>query len=743
MWGSASRDFARSLSGDILVIAAEANPFRFFTQIELAELRLNPNVNTVGGKAVGTLSGMFLEDAAVLVSSQFKSAVVSGALFAVNHADEAAAVVSKQVYSKLGYVIEAAPDAAQLAAAGLEVVSHSPSIVRNLFVIAGHGALRFLGSVSGGVLIDFFLNIEPLNANELNILALTSDLRSDLPAGAVPDRFSLNADGSAEIRFSLNMPNGNPAIDTWLKVSGAGEAISISTIAPHSDQTVTVNHSAGTAIEFAIAGVQFSRAADGSPIIVIPGANGVGPQTVNLDQTSGDVTIVAGNHTIEAIPGSDISVNADRSIVVTEFWNNEIKSITEVSADLSRAVRTWDLQDQFAWDSRVTSYGADGQVGFSVEIADNGSVSAAQVNGVPIDLGAIGGALGSRLGNMLGHNTFTKIAAGTVLGAIGREVGQLVQFGHSVSLEAVVNGGFAQVLPTFGAGLASGAVGSLTSLLIAELGEALHLDGFTTGLVSTVGTTITQRLAANAFDIAVNGAAVETLFNGFSSTGFFTNMAGAVGGYLGGVLAGVVAMPTSPEGAIGQQIGSSIGGLLGSVFGPLGSFVGSFAGGIAGGQLGALFGNDPESGGRIVLRADGQLDIIEKWEDHGGSYQWIDAPAKRAQGGVQVQQLIYHKSSVKRITLGVACVVVLWNRGMRERTATAIAGAYHNVGKCKRGQATRCATREDNCRTGLSRSGVTRRRRRVGATSTQAFHATTPARTAWSRMRTGNDVSKV
>ncbi len=310
--------------------------------------------------------------------------------------------------------------------------------------------------------------------------------------------------------------------------------------------------------------------------------------------------------------------------------NDRVTRIVEYESNGGGSVsRDFDASNQHAWASRITGYdaGSGGQPGFSVEIADNGSVSAAQVNGVPIDLGAIGGALGSRLGNMLGHNTFTKIAAGTVLGAIGREVGQLVQFGHSVSLEAAVNGGFTQVLPTFGAGLASGAVGSLTSLLIAELGEALHLDGFTTGLVSTVGTTITQRLAANAFDIAVNGAAVETLFNGFSSTGFFTNMAGAVGGYLGSYLAGVVAMPTSPEGAIGQQIGSSIGGLLGSVFGPLGSFVGSFAGGIAGGALGALFGNDPESGGRIVLRADGQLDIIEKWEDHGGSYQWIDTIA--------------------------------------------------------------------------------------------------------------------
>ena len=175
-------------------------------------------------------------------------------------------------------------------------------------------------------------------------------------------------------------------------------------------------------------------------------------------------------------------------------------------------------------------------------------------------------------------------------------------------------------------------VGQLVSPLIAELAQEMGLNGFGAGVFTTIGTTITNRLVTNAFNVVVLGTdqfgVPYGLFDGFmSGHQIFTNIGGAVAGYLGSTLAGIVAMPTSPEGAIGQQIGSSIGGLLGSAFGPLGSFIGSFAGGIAGGALGALFGNDPASGGRIEMQVDGVLDIVGKWEDHGGSYQWLDTLA--------------------------------------------------------------------------------------------------------------------
>ncbi len=413
---------------------------------------------------------------------------------------------------------------------------------------------------------------------------------------------------------------------TVVSVSGVANVANDTATFRDSNQNGLLTHVSGTEFQFRFVNGGVSLEA-GNIVVDLPGDM---TRTLTLASATGVVTIGNETHTIEAAAGSDISINADNTIAITEFWNNEVKSITEVSADLSRAVRTWDVEDQFAWDSHLTSYGSAGAVGFSVEIADNGTISAAQVNGVGVDLGAIGGILGSQLGNKLGGNAFTKIAAGTLLGAIGREVGSIVQFGHSANLDAVVNGGITQVLPSFGGQLAGSAVGSLTSLLIAELGDELGLNGFTTGLVSTVGTTITSQLATNAFNVAVigtnpvNGVAY-TMFDGFASGQIFTNMSGAVGAYLGSFLAAQVMMPPSQEAAIGQQIGSSIGGLVGTWIMPgIGSFVGSFVGGLVGTALGELAGNDPQSGGRIVVNAAGQFDLIERWEDHGGNFQWLD-----------------------------------------------------------------------------------------------------------------------
>ncbi len=342
----------------------------------------------------------------------------------------------------------------------------------------------------------------------------------------------------------------------------------------------------------------------------------------------------------EGLSGSgvvDVKVNVNSAGLIDQ--------VQRTFADGQTATVNRDVFDQHSWSTQIVGTGVGGQPGYSLETSDSGAISAFSRDGTPIDLGAIGGILGSQLGNKLGGNTFEKIAAGTLLGAIGREVGGALQFGFSGAITEFASGGQPALLDGavngalgsmggFAGNLAAGAVGSLTSLLIGELGNKLGMNGFVTGFVSTVGTTITSQLATNAFNVAVIGTnpvngVPYSMFDGFASGQIFTNMAGAVGAYLGSFLAAQVMMPGSQEGALGQQIGSSIGGLVGTWIMPgLGSFVGSFVGGIAGGALGALFGNDPESGGRIVLRADGVLVITEQWQDHGGSWQWLDVVAR-------------------------------------------------------------------------------------------------------------------
>ncbi len=325
---------------------------------------------------------------------------------------------------------------------------------------------------------------------------------------------------------------------------------------------------------------------------------------------------------------------------------DRITRITEFETGGASVSRDFDAFHQFGWDSRITGYDTAGGINYSIEIADNGTVSAAQVNGVGVDLGSIGSLLGSQLGSRLGGNTFAKVAAGTLLGTVGREVGNLLQYGTPVSLLAPPSGsggqpalldtavnGALEAHGSFSGNLAGNLVAQLVSPLIAELAKQLNLDGLGGAVFTTVGTSITQQLVTNAFNVVVHGTDAAglayTMFDGFASGSFFTNMAGAIGAHFGSYLAAAVAAPSSQEGALGQQIGSSVGAFIGStIAGPIGSFIGSFVGGVIGGQLGAQFGNDPESGGRIELTAEGQFDIVGRWQDHGGSFQWLDVMAR-------------------------------------------------------------------------------------------------------------------
>jgi len=126
--------------------------------------------------------------------------------------------------------------------------------------------------------------------------------------------------------------------------------------------------------------------------------------------------------------------------------------------------------------------GGDGSGG------DGGNITSATLNGVNVNPGDIGASFGSSLGNALGHNSLEKLAFSSVIGAIGKSVGDALRYGASFSIDAVVKDGFGTVAGGNGTGaLQGGAIGSVSSLLMAELGEKLGLTGFTGGLFTTTG----------------------------------------------------------------------------------------------------------------------------------------------------------------------------------------------------------------------------------------------------------------
>ena len=255
---------------------------------------------------------------------------------------------------------------------------------------------------------------------------------------------------------------------------------------------------------------------------------------------------------------------------------------------------TYDLADQFDWSREIKRIHPDGLFE-EVTVGDDGNVSSLVSSGGTFTAGDLAGVFGSNIGRILGSNSLVgQVAAGTIIGSIGKEIGIALQYGTEFSFDSVVNGGLHQQNSQLG-GLAGGAIGSLSSILFAELGQALHLDGFGNGLFQAVGSTVTTQLLTNVYNVTVLNQPASGLFNGFGADQFAFNIAGAISNAVLNQLAGEIVRPLTTEAAIGGSIGSSVGAYIGTVLIPipvLGSAIGAFIGRIAG----TLFPISPRTG---------------------------------------------------------------------------------------------------------------------------------------------------
>jgi Ca2+-binding RTX toxin-like protein len=277
---------------------------------------------------------------------------------------------------------------------------------------------------------------------------------------------------------------------------------------------------------------------------------------------------------------------------------------------------TYDQFGAFSWDREIAA--VHPEFIDRIVVNDDGTVGLATYHGATLT-GEVGSALGSSLGRLLGGNSLVgQVAAGTVIGTIGKQIGNALYYGGTYTLDVAVKDAFGTLGGGSGVGaLPSAAIGAVSSLLMGELAKALHLDGFEGGLVTTIGTSVTTQLITNAYGMATGATwgpdnLSYTMFTGFDPTTLATNIGGAVGGYLGSTLAGHVMVPHYAEGAIGSSIGSSVGGAIGAfllapipVVGPIiGSFLGSFLGGVAGSIIGDLAGSGPQSHGQLWFMPD-------------------------------------------------------------------------------------------------------------------------------------------
>jgi Ca2+-binding RTX toxin-like protein len=170
------------------------------------------------------------------------------------------------------------------------------------------------------------------------------------------------------------------------------------------------------------------------------------------------------------------------------------------------------------------------------------------------------------------------------------------------------------------------AIGSFSSFVAMELGNALGLKGFGAELVTTGASTVFGQVLNNAYALAQGGQAAanigSNLFHGLNGQGLFGNAAdptklaqwnvgllpSAIGGFLGAKLGSLILSPTNTTGALLSSIGSaagawafgagaasagaigSIGASIATVFGTLGNVVAPFVGSLIGFLLGSLIG---------------------------------------------------------------------------------------------------------------------------------------------------------
>ena len=232
--------------------------------------------------------------------------------------------------------------------------------------------------------------------------------------------------------------------------------------------------------------------------------------------------------------------------------------------------------------------------------------------------------VGLVVGNVIGQrissgDPLKNVVLSTAIGTILQEVGSKID-------DAVGNAGaglsglreFIKSGSPFVDGLLANGVGALSSLMTAELVNALGVEGFAGELSNTVGGVVIGQIA---FNIA-SGADV------FADIDNLANIKNAVGGFLGAKLASELVSFNTIGGQIGSSVGSALAVIaMGRLFeagtllgGPVGAAIGAFAGYILGGLLGSLFGGTPRSGADVVWDpASGSFSVANVYSKKGGS----------------------------------------------------------------------------------------------------------------------------
>lgn len=416
------------------------------------------------------------------------------------------------------------------------------------------------------------------------------------------------------------------------------------TIDPNGVVKHTVNGQTSTSDRFRVDGTGRVTTAirhQNSPTQFADGGNGASSPPTPLD--------------IAGLPELASRFDQGENLVVETYRDDDGNIVREVYSeeDPSRSVFGRTIEDRNSGAfifKQVRVFAGDALITYTQDAAAAGQTS---IDNVPRELNIefpnafltgeqIGSVFGSTLGRQLaGDNQIAQLAAGVGFGTLGSNLGELADnFLRDLGGEALTNSEkFVEAFGNFFDDLAVNAVGSVSSLLTAELVNALGIDGFVGGVANAAGSATIGGIAHNLIfvdDVSNLSDAINNLSG--------AQIGSAVGSFLGSQLASSVVTPRGQAEQLGFSIGSSLGstGLVsllgqgaflqtafqGLVLGGIGAFVGAVLGRFA---VDAFSNYAPRSGvhvyfdeesGTFQVLADGQTvpgTNHQNWREDDGS----------------------------------------------------------------------------------------------------------------------------
>lgn len=253
-----------------------------------------------------------------------------------------------------------------------------------------------------------------------------------------------------------------------------------------------------------------------------------------------------------------------------------------------------------------------------VDILDYENSSLSNIEYFDIDsivyAGQFGSVFGSSIGQHLsGSNKVAGIVYSSLLGTIGERIAVAVSAGNAAELiyGQSVQGALGEFSQEVALRAGQAAIGTVSSWITLELGQALGLEGFGAELFNTAGSTVTQHIIGNLLNgtgpfASLNvGGVADGLGGGMAQLN--SALGSAIGAFLGARLGALVAPPHTQAAVALSSVGSAVGAFTaGKALGAVGSWattklgsmlgnmivpgIGAFVGFVLGSLIGNLFG---------------------------------------------------------------------------------------------------------------------------------------------------------